>query len=106
MEAKSLCIFSVRNARFILGAIIPTKPQLEGKWAGLIYFKENAMPNNPNTKLRTKREAKHWGVGEVASKIGVDRHTYQYWEQGKHQPQFRLLEKLCALFECKPVDLF
>lgn len=58
-----------------------------------------------NRKLRMKREAYHWTIEEVSSKIGVDVRTYRRWEHGEQRPHFHSLEQLCKLFESSAEDL-
>ena len=50
-------------------------------------------------KLRLLRSRKGLTQGEVASKIGVERSTYSYYELGKTFPDWNMIKKLADLFD-------
>lgn len=62
------------------------------------------MPQ-PNRKLQSAREQRHWSQEQAAEAIGVDRKTYIRWEQGQSFPQPRLLDLACKAFEMSAASL-
>ncbi|WP_017187232.1 helix-turn-helix domain-containing protein [Alkalibacillus haloalkaliphilus] len=50
-------------------------------------------------RLRDIRKQKNMTQEEVAKKIEVGRTTYAMYEQGRREPDYETLKKICELFE-------
>lgn len=58
-------------------------------------MKEIKFANN----LKYLRTSKKLTQKELSKRVGVDQRTISAWEKGVCEPDFRLLAKLCEIFD-------
>ena len=52
-----------------------------------------------SNNLRLLRKSKRMAQYELAELLGVDQRTISVWENGKCEPDFTTLAKLCEIFD-------
>lgn len=55
--------------------------------------------------LKQKRKERKMTLEDVARIVGTTNSCVSMWERGERFPRRRILDKLCAFFNCKVDDL-
>lgn len=68
-------------------------------------FHEEVMKSF-SERLKDAREAAGYETGKAfADALGVEPHTYRYWERGEAAPNLTTLTRICQLLDVEPNDL-
>jgi DNA-binding XRE family transcriptional regulator len=54
----------------------------------------------------TAKESKNWSLFKLAKELQLPHQTIYGWANGRTQPSFKNMDKLCKILECKIEDLF
>ena len=60
-------------------------------------------------KIRIKeaaREKKGWSLYRLAKELGLPQQTVYSWANGRTQPSYENMDKLCKILECAIGELF
>jgi len=58
-------------------------------------------------KIReTTKSKKDWSLFQLANELEMPQQTIYSWANGRTQPNYKNMDKLCQILECKMDDLF